>query len=140
MRLFKNGVEAASYVLKNGEMNCTFENLVKEDADGKAYVYTVKEDAVEGYSSTIDGFAITNTFNDPPDNPDPGNPDTPDTPANPGTPDNPKSPSTPDKPATPKQLVKTGDPIPVAPLVALLAVTGTSLCALGLVKKRADTR
>ncbi|MEZ2322375.1 Cna B-type domain-containing protein, partial [Bacillus tropicus] len=39
----------------------TFEKLQAYDAEGKAYKYEVKEQAVEGYKSKINGYDITNT-------------------------------------------------------------------------------
>ncbi|MBE5107815.1 Cna B-type domain-containing protein [Bacillus thuringiensis] len=39
----------------------TFEKLQAYDAEGKAYKYEVKEQAVEGYKSKVKGYDITNT-------------------------------------------------------------------------------
>ncbi|WP_255283501.1 Cna B-type domain-containing protein, partial [Bacillus cereus] len=39
----------------------TFENLQAYDAEGKAYKYEVKEQAVDGYQTEIKGYDITNT-------------------------------------------------------------------------------
>ncbi|WP_423219999.1 Cna B-type domain-containing protein, partial [Bacillus albus] len=39
----------------------TFEKLQAYDAEGKAYKYEVKEQAVEGYKSKVNGYDITNT-------------------------------------------------------------------------------
>ncbi|MDC2866710.1 Cna B-type domain-containing protein, partial [Bacillus sp. BP-3] len=39
----------------------TFDNLQAYDADGKAYKYEVKEQAVDGYKSEVNGYDITNT-------------------------------------------------------------------------------
>ncbi|MEY8349194.1 Cna B-type domain-containing protein [Bacillus cereus] len=39
----------------------TFENLQAYDAEGKAYKYEVKEQAVAGYESKVEGYDITNT-------------------------------------------------------------------------------
>ncbi|WP_190240638.1 Cna B-type domain-containing protein [Bacillus sp. BD59S] len=39
----------------------TFEKLQAYDAEGKAYKYEVKEQAVEGYKSKLNGYDITNT-------------------------------------------------------------------------------
>ena len=36
-------------------------NLAKYDANGVAYIYTVKEKPVEGYKSEVNGYNITNT-------------------------------------------------------------------------------
>uniref|UniRef100_UPI0011A1E532 Cna B-type domain-containing protein n=4 Tax=Bacillus cereus group TaxID=86661 RepID=UPI0011A1E532 len=38
-----------------------FENLAAYDAEGKAYKYEVKEQAVAGYESKVEGYDITNT-------------------------------------------------------------------------------
>ncbi len=38
----------------------SFTDLEKYDDEGKQYTYTVEEEAVEGYKSTVDGFNITN--------------------------------------------------------------------------------
>ncbi len=39
----------------------TFEKLQVYDANGVAYIYTVKEQPVEGYQSEVNGYDITNT-------------------------------------------------------------------------------
>ncbi|MHC5228673.1 Cna B-type domain-containing protein [Enterococcus sp. LJL99] len=39
-----------------------FDNLAKYDSTGDVYQYTVKEDPVDGYTTTIDGTTITNTY------------------------------------------------------------------------------
>ncbi|MDD7035857.1 MAG: Cna B-type domain-containing protein [Firmicutes bacterium] len=71
INLLKNGKEVAEVVLKNGETAYKFEDLEKysytynEDGSVKAVTinnYSVTEDAVEGYTSTIDGYNITNTI------------------------------------------------------------------------------
>ncbi|WP_242270095.1 Cna B-type domain-containing protein, partial [Bacillus cereus group sp. BfR-BA-01408] len=43
------------------EWKYTFEKLQAYDAEGKAYKYEVKEQAVEGYESKVNGYDITNT-------------------------------------------------------------------------------
>ncbi|PFI20926.1 Cna B-type domain-containing protein, partial [Bacillus cereus] len=43
------------------EWKYTFEKLQAYDAEGKAYKYEVKEQAVEGYKSKVKGYDITNT-------------------------------------------------------------------------------
>jgi len=60
----------------------TFDGLAKYDADGREHVYTIAEDAVEGYSSTIegdaaDGFIVTNTKDDTPAKPSEPTPNKP---------------------------------------------------------------
>ncbi|MGR5986380.1 Cna B-type domain-containing protein [Bacillus sanguinis] len=39
----------------------TFERLQVYDADGVAYIYTVKEQPVDGYQTEVNGYDITNT-------------------------------------------------------------------------------
>ncbi len=41
--------------------NYTFEKLQAYDTNGVAYIYTVKEQPVDGYKSDIKGYDITNT-------------------------------------------------------------------------------
>ncbi|MBJ8188657.1 Cna B-type domain-containing protein, partial [Bacillus cereus] len=43
------------------EWKYTFENLQAYDADGVAYKYEVKEQAVDGYKPEVNGYDITNT-------------------------------------------------------------------------------
>ena len=59
--LYANGVKIASQTLSASEnWSYTWQNL-NEFADGKQIVYTVGEEAVAGYVTTIEGFVITNT-------------------------------------------------------------------------------
>ena len=62
VRLYANGVEVASMSVTE-EMGWTykFANLTKY-ANGVEIVYTITEDAVEGYTTVINGFDITNTY------------------------------------------------------------------------------
>lgn len=39
----------------------SFKGVPKTDDKGKAYSYSVKETPVDGYTSTVDGYTITNT-------------------------------------------------------------------------------
>ncbi|MFA2690388.1 Cna B-type domain-containing protein [Bacillus mycoides] len=60
--LLQNGkVVDTKEVSKVTNWKYTFENLQAYDANGVAYVYTVKEQAVKGYKSEIKGNDITNT-------------------------------------------------------------------------------
>ena len=63
---FCNGTKTAFRTGKiaNTASSYTFENLPKVDAEGKEYVYTVKEEAVTGYNTTYskDTLTITNTL------------------------------------------------------------------------------
>ncbi|MBR5739726.1 MAG: Cna B-type domain-containing protein, partial [Firmicutes bacterium] len=52
---------------EQGNWSYEFTELPKYQDDGVTeIVYTVTENAVEGYTTTIDGFKITNTFNEKP--------------------------------------------------------------------------
>ena len=67
--LYRDGEYVGYQTVKadaDGNWSTTFKNLPKADADGNAYTYTVKERAVEGYTSKVtgdaaNGFTITNT-------------------------------------------------------------------------------
>ncbi|MCC8050665.1 MAG: Cna B-type domain-containing protein [Clostridiales bacterium] len=45
----------------DGSWTCSFTNLPKY-ADGTEIVYTITEDAIEGYTTTVDGYNVTNTL------------------------------------------------------------------------------
>ena len=45
----------------NDNWKYSFTDLPKYDANGAEYEYTVKEEAVAGYSSKVDGYDVTNT-------------------------------------------------------------------------------
>jgi len=66
VRLYADGVEIAKKeISSNDNWSCTFDSLAKYN-NGKEIVYTVSEDAVNGYETTIsgtaaEGFVITNT-------------------------------------------------------------------------------
>ena len=74
LHLFQNGIELTDkYVVieggikKDGKESYVFKNLPKYSVDGKEYVYTVKEDTVDGYKSSGDAnlsnnYTITNTY------------------------------------------------------------------------------
>nr|WP_263053822.1 Cna B-type domain-containing protein [Bacillus sp. BD59S] len=60
--LLQNGkVVDTKEVTAATEWKYTFENLKAYDAEGKAYKYEVKEQAVPGYESKVSGTDITNT-------------------------------------------------------------------------------
>ena len=66
MNLLANGQQVASKkVSASDNWQYSFDNLAA-DANGKKITYTVKEDAVAGYTSTVDGYNITNTHNPKP--------------------------------------------------------------------------
>ena len=59
--LYANGTEWKTVELKkNNDWTYTFEDLFV-NSNGKAIEYTVEETPVEGYETSIEGFAITNT-------------------------------------------------------------------------------
>lgn len=63
LQLLKNGeVEGEPVELKSGETDYTWKDLPLSDEAGKAYIYTIEELEVEGYSSVVDGFVVTNTY------------------------------------------------------------------------------
>ncbi|EOT45865.1 MULTISPECIES: Cna B-type domain-containing protein [Enterococcus] len=65
VELLQNGTKIQEQVIKpdsNGNWSYTFDNLLKQDQNGKDYVYTVNEQKVPYYTTTIDGTTITNTL------------------------------------------------------------------------------
>ena len=63
MNLLANGQQVASKkVSASDNWQYSFDNLAAY-ANGQKITYTVTEDAVAGYTSTIDGYNITNTNN-----------------------------------------------------------------------------
>ncbi|WP_442602010.1 Cna B-type domain-containing protein [Paenibacillus sp. KN14-4R] len=60
--LLQNGqvIQTQDVTAANG-WKYTFANLAVNDAEGKAYTYAVKEQQVEGYTSKVNGYDITNT-------------------------------------------------------------------------------
>ena len=66
IHLFADGVEIKKAVLtakNNWTYTFTGLNKYKKGAVGVEVVYTITEDSVKGYSSSINGFEITNTMN-----------------------------------------------------------------------------
>ena len=60
VNLLANGQQVASKkVSASDNWQYSFDNLAA-DANGKKITYTVKEDAVAGYTSTVDGYNVTN--------------------------------------------------------------------------------
>ena len=63
INLLRDGKKVDSIKLTNGKTSYSFKDLDKYDlATGKEYAYTVTEDQVQNYIATIDGYNITNTF------------------------------------------------------------------------------
>ena len=64
VNLLRNGVKIDHEVVTenlDGFWTFEFKNLDKYDLTGKAYVYTITEEPVEGYRTVIDGYTIRNT-------------------------------------------------------------------------------
>ena len=93
VNLLANGRQVASKTVSASDnWQYSFDNLAAY-ANGQKITYTVTEDAVEGYTSTVDGYNITNTHN----------PTTPKKPQVPNNPTTPKKPQVPNNPTTPKE-------------------------------------
>ena len=62
VNLLKNGQKVASKTVTEADgWKWTFDNLEKSE-NGKEITYTVEEEAVEGYTTKVNGFNITNTY------------------------------------------------------------------------------
>ena len=94
VNLLANGRQVASKkVSASDNWQYSFDNLAAY-ANGQKITYTVTENAVAGYTSTVDGYNITNTHN-------PTTPKKPQVPNNPTTPKEPQVPNNGNK-VTPK--------------------------------------
>ena len=70
IRLLANGTEVAHYDLTSenaltdntDKWTYTFENLNKYDKEGKEITYTITEDEVNKYTTTISGYNVTNKY------------------------------------------------------------------------------
>ncbi len=63
VRLMNGDTEVdAKTVTATDNWEYTFENLPKYDDEHNLITYTIKEDTVAGYNTTIDGYNITNTY------------------------------------------------------------------------------
>ena len=86
VNLLANGQQVASKTVSASDnWQYSFDNLAAY-ANGQKITYTVTEDAVAGYTSTVDGYNITNTHN-------PTTPKKPQVPNNPTTPKKPQVPN-----------------------------------------------
>ena len=86
VNLLANGQQVASKkVSASDNWQYSFDNLAAY-ANGQKITYTVTENAVAGYTSTVDGYNITNTHN-------PTTPKKPQVPNNPTTPKEPQVPN-----------------------------------------------
>ena len=94
VNLLANGRQVASKTVSASDnWQYSFDNLAAY-ANGQKITYTVTENAVTGYTSTVDGYNITNTHN-------PTTPKKPQVPNNPTTPKEPQVPNNGNK-VTPK--------------------------------------
>lgn len=65
INLLRNGVRIDSKVVTEADnWGYTFSNLPRYYDAGTAYTYTVTEDVVAYYNSNVDGYNVTNTYND----------------------------------------------------------------------------
>lgn len=64
VRLLQNGQLTEELIEVTKEMNWEFEftDLVKYDSEGNEYSYTISEDKIIGYETSIDGTTITNKY------------------------------------------------------------------------------
>ena len=66
INLLADGVEVAEKIVNAGEdgsWSWEFENLLKYRQDGSEIVYTITEDAVDGYTTEVEGYNVINTYN-----------------------------------------------------------------------------
>ena len=63
VRLFANGVENDSMVITAPDWTGLFAGKPSQDEDGNEIVYTITEDPVEWYTTAVNGYTITNTYN-----------------------------------------------------------------------------
>ena len=128
IRLLANGEEVASKkITAEDDWKGVFEDLDVCDEADEAIEYTIVEDEVPGYVTTIDGFVVKNTKKpDEPEVPDvpgtgdkepPEEPEEPEIPEEPEVPEEPEEPETPpevpEKPPAPPKTPKTGTPTTV---------------------------
>ena len=113
VNLLANGKKIASKtVTASDNWQYSWDNLPAY-AHGKKIIYTVTENPVAGYTSTVDGYNLTNTLNTllKPKTPKPQVPNCPTTPAkpvNPSQPTTPAKPVNPSRPTTPAKPVQAG--------------------------------
>ena len=144
VRLLRDGLEAGETLILSDENGWTgsFADLRRTAPDGTAYVYTVLEVPVEGYTAAIagdmeQGFTITNTKQDEPSPPrDPTEPGEPEKPGAPNPPAKPEKPAMGAPPSTPK----TADESDLITPLALLLLSGCALTWLPVMTRRKSDR
>ncbi|MCD7762320.1 MAG: Cna B-type domain-containing protein, partial [Lachnospiraceae bacterium] len=63
IELYRDGIKVDSVELEHGTTTYTFDNLdVYDLSDGHVYEYTIAEQEVDGYTSKVDGYTVTNTI------------------------------------------------------------------------------
>lgn len=64
VQLLRNGEAFKDPVVlsRDNSWNYTFQDLPVKDADGNAYIYTASETSVSGYTTSVQGTTITNTY------------------------------------------------------------------------------
>ncbi|MBR3131436.1 Cna B-type domain-containing protein [Candidatus Saccharibacteria bacterium] len=70
IKLFRNGelIDSVEVTREEGEddeediWRFAFKNLLKYDANGEPYVYTITQDDIELYASDVDGFNVVNEY------------------------------------------------------------------------------
>lgn len=147
VRLLADGQEVAvKEITATDNWQASFTNLPVYK-EGKKITYTITEDPVVGYTTTIDGFTVTNRHT-PPTTPPTTPPSTPPStpPTTPSTTPPTTPPSTPEKPETPttpregkkKILPSTGEVVAygLTILGALLAVFALALLLRGKRKEK----
>ncbi|MBQ7775452.1 MAG: Cna B-type domain-containing protein, partial [Lachnospiraceae bacterium] len=100
IHLYANGTEIDSKVVTaDDSWAWKFTNLDKY-ADGKVIQYTIKEDAVEGYTGAVNGYNVTNTYKV--EEPQPSqSPDAPEPSQSPAAPEPSQSPAAPEPSQSP---------------------------------------
>ena len=61
IRLYANGTEIAQFVL-DADNEWSWVYTAPQYEGGEEIVYTITEDEVDGYTSAIEGFVVTNTI------------------------------------------------------------------------------
>lgn len=136
---------------ENGTWEYTFKSL-PVNRNGKKIVYSVSEETVDGYTATVNGFHITNTYTAKPDpttpKPEPtepgdkptepaGKPTEPDSkPTEPVEPDTEPTQPQPTGPKEPQDSPKTADNIMVVLWAWLVPISMVCFAVLVLIRKR----
>ena len=116
--LYRNGTKVDTrQVSEASKWAYAFTNLPTTDALGNKFEYSLKEESVAGYTSTLNGTDFVNTLT-------PSTPVTPSTPTTPNTPVTPSTPTTPNTPVTPSTPTRPNTPVtPSTPTTPNTSVT-----------------